>query len=270
MDSGGGMVPIGRTSHPPISGGPISLATPSPTFASNLPTIKPTSVSCQSGTKFHSSHASLSNAEMQYNSNHSTKGPQENDVQTLDSGVQYPRHRIHRRTKDQDNVSKANNNNALPSIRESAVSSNNNTQYNRGVQFDLEASAFPPLPGLDADLTKTHNASIETVNNDNSSQSQNRLSDVVKGTAKLKNIKEKDSATNYQQQLANSSRSASPGSSAGGHNTGLLEATTGSGGANTPAVPTVSISNPSASNTTDSTDIALSTITLTPPSSPDK
>ncbi|XP_046817195.1 la-related protein Larp4B isoform X1 [Vespa crabro] len=266
MDSGGGMVPIGRTSHPPISGGPVSLATPSPTFASNLPTIKPSSVSCQSGTKFHSSHAGLSTAEIQYNSNHSTKGPQENDVQTLETGVQYPRHRIHRRTKDQDTISKANNN-ALPSIRESTVSNNNNTQYNRGVQFDLEASAFPPLPGLDADLTKIHNTSVETVNND-SSQSQNRLSDVVKGTAKLKNIKEKDSATNYQQ-LANSSRPASPGSSAGGHNTGLLEATTGSGGANTPAVPTVSISNPSASNT-DSTDIALSTITLTPPSSPDK
>ncbi|KAK2588881.1 hypothetical protein KPH14_001745 [Odynerus spinipes] len=270
MDSGGGMVPIGRTSHPPISGGAVSLAAPSPTFTSNLPTIKPTSVSCQSGTKFHSSHAGISTAEMQYNSNHS-KGQQENDVQTLESGVQFPRHRIHRRTKDQDTLSKANNN-ALPSIRESTASSNNNTQYNRGVQFDLEASAFPPLPGLDADLTKSHNASTEAVNND-SSQSQNRLSDVVKGTAKLKNIKEKESAVNsqqyhHQQLTSNSSRSASPGSNAGGH-TGLLEATTGSGGANTPAVSTVSISNPSASNT-DSTDIALSTITLTPPSSPDK
>ncbi|KAI4491665.1 PREDICTED: la-related protein CG11505 isoform X1 [Polistes canadensis] len=264
MDSGGGMVPMGRTSHPPISGGPVSLATPSPTFTSNVPTIKSTPVSCQSGTKFHSSHAGLSNTEMQYNSN-PTKGPQENDIQTLETGVQFPRHRIHRRTKDQDTISKANNN-ALPSIRESTVNSNNNTQYNRGVQFDLEASAFPPLPGLDADLTKTHNATIETVNND-SSQSQNRLSDVVKGTAKLKNNKEKDPSANYQQ-LTNNSRSASPGSSAGGH-TGLLEANTGSGGSNTPAVATVSSSNQSASNT-DSTDIALSTITLTPPSSPDK
>lgn len=262
------MVPLGRSSHPPISGAPISLGASVPTFTSSLPTVKPTSSSYQTGTKFHSSHTSVVTGEVQYNSSHS-KG-QENDAPTLDTGVQFPRHRMHRRTKDQESLSKANSS-PLPSVRESTPASNNNTQCNRGVQFDLEASAFPPLPGLDADLAKSHNASVETVGAD-CTQSQNRLSDVVKGTAKLKNVKEKDppgSSQQYQQPTSNSSRSASPGSSAGGH-TGSLEAPAGSGSASTtPVASTNTSSNASASNN-DSTDIALSTITLTPPSSPDK
>ncbi|XP_031840264.1 la-related protein 4B isoform X2 [Nomia melanderi] len=268
MDGGGNMVPMGRTSHPPISGAPISLGATVPTFTSSLPTVKPTS-SYQTGTKFHSSHTNIVTGEVQYNNNHS-KGSQENDGQTLDTGVQFPRHRMHRRTKDQEMLSKANSS-PLPSVREPTPASNNNTQCNRGVQFDLEASAFPPLPGLDADLAKSHNASVETVGTD-CTQSQNRLSDVVKGTAKLKSVKEKEPAgtsQQYQQPTSNSSRSASPGSSAGGH-TGSLEAPTGSGSASTtPVTSTNTSSNASASNN-DSTDIALSTITLTPPSSPDK
>lgn len=270
MGGGGNMVPMGRTSHPPISGAPIPLGATVPTFTSSLPTVKPTSSSYQTGTKFHSSHTTIATGEVPYNSSHS-KGSQENDAQTLDSGVQFPRHRMHRRTKDQESLSKANSS-PLPSIRESAPASNNNTQCNRGVQFDLEASAFPPLPGLDADLAKSHNASVETVGTD-CTQSQNRLSDVVKGTAKLKSIKEKEptgtSQQYHQQPTSNSSRSASPGSSAGGH-AGSLEAPTGSGSTSTtPVVSTNVSSNASASNN-DSTDIALSTITLTPPSSPDK
>lgn len=268
MDSGN-MVPIGRTSHPPISGAPISLGASVPTFTSSLPTVKPTSSSYQTGTKFHSSHTTVATGEVQYNSSHS-KGSQESDAQTLDTAVQFPRHRMHRRTKDQESLSKANSS-PLPSVRESTPASNNNTQCNRGVQFDLEASAFPPLPGLDADLAKSHNASVETVGAD-CTQSQNRLSDVVKGTAKLKSVKEKEPAGSpqqYHQMTSNSSRSASPGSSAGGH-TGSLEAPTGPGSASTtPVVSTNTSSNASASNN-DSTDIALSTITLTPPSSPDK
>ncbi|XP_076657213.1 la-related protein 4B isoform X2 [Halictus rubicundus] len=269
MDGGGNMVPIGRTSHPPISGAPISLGATVPTFTSSLPTVKPTSSSYQTGTKFHSPHTTIVTGEVQYSNNHS-KGTQENDAQTLDSGVQFPRHRMHRRTKDQEMLSKANSS-PLPSVREPTPASNNNTQCNRGVQFDLEASAFPPLPGLDADLAKSHNASVETIGTD-CTQSQNRLSDVVKGTAKLKSVKEKEPAgtsQQYQQPTSNSSRSASPGSSAGGH-TGSLEAPTGSGSATTtPVTSTNTSSNASASNN-DSTDIALSTITLTPPSSPDK
>ncbi|XP_076299637.1 la-related protein 4B isoform X2 [Lasioglossum baleicum] len=270
MDGGGNMVPICRTSHPPISGAPISLGATVPTFTSSLPTVKSTSSSYQTGTKFHSPHTTIVTGETQYNNNHS-KGTQENDGQTLDSGVQFPRHRMHRRTKDQEMLSKANSS-PLPSVREPTPASNNNTQCSRGVQFDLEASAFPPLPGLDADLAKSHNASVETIGTD-CTQSQNRLSDVVKGTAKLKSVKEKEpagtSSQQYQQPTSNSSRSASPGSSAGGH-TGSLEAPTGSGSASTtPVTSTNTSSNASASNN-DSTDIALSTITLTPPSSPDK
>ncbi|XP_017755764.1 PREDICTED: la-related protein 4 isoform X2 [Eufriesea mexicana] len=270
MGGGGNMVPMGRTSHPPISGAPISLGATVPTFTSSLPTVKPTSSSYQTGTKFHSSHTTVATGEVPYNSSHS-KGSQENDAQTLDSGVQFPRHRMHRRTKDQESLSKANSS-PLPSIRESAPASNNNTQCNRGVQFDLEASAFPPLPGLDADLAKSHNASVETVGTD-CTQSQNRLSDVVKGTAKLKSIKEKEptgtSQQYHQQPTSNSSRSASPGSSAGGH-AGSLEAPTGSGSTSTTPVASTNVSSNASASNNDSTDIAFSTITLTPPSSPDK
>ncbi|XP_024220323.1 la-related protein Larp4B isoform X2 [Bombus impatiens] len=271
MDGGGNMVPMGRTSHPPISGAPISLGATVPTFTSSLPTVKPTSSSYQTGTKFHSSHTTVATGEAHYNSSHS-KGSQENDAQTLDSGVQFPRHRMHRRTKDQESLSKANSS-PLPSIRESTPASNNNTQCNRGVQFDLEASAFPPLPGLDADLAKSHNASVETVGTD-CTQSQNRLSDVVKGTAKLKSVKEKEptgtSQQYHQQPTSNSSRSASPGSSAGGH-AGLLEAPTGSSSTSTTtSVASTNVSSNASASNNDSTDIALSTITLTPPSSPDK
>lgn len=265
------MVPMGRISHPPISGAPISLGATVSTSTSSLPTVKPTSSSYQTGTKFHSSHTTIATGETQYSSSHS-KGSQENDAQTLDTGVQFPRHRMHRRTKDQESLSKANST-SLPSIRESTPASNNTTQCSRGVQFDLEASAFPPLPGLDADLAKSHNASVETVGTD-CTQSQNRLSDVVKGTAKLKSVKEKEptgsSSQYHQQPTSNSSRSASPGSSSAGGHAGLLETPTGSGSTSTtPVASTNASSNASASNN-DSTDIALSTVTLTPPSSPDK
>lgn len=272
MDGGGNMVSMGRTSHPPISGPPISLGATVPTFTSSLPTVKPTSSSYQTGTKFHSSHTTVAPGEAQYNNSHS-KGSQENDAQTVDSGVQFPRHRMHRRIKDQESLSKANNS-PLPSIRESTPASNNNTQCNRGAQFDLEASAFPPLPGLDADIAKSHNALVETVGTD-CTQSQNRLSDVVKGTAKLKSVKEKESAGTsqqyhqQQQPTSNSSRSASPGSSAGGH-AGSLEAPTGSGSTSATPVASTNVSSNASVSNNDSTDIALSTITLTPPSSPDK
>ncbi|KAG7211292.1 hypothetical protein KM043_010592 [Ampulex compressa] len=279
MDGGGSMVPLGRNSHPPISGGggAVSLG-PSggPTFATSLPSAKPTSSSYQSGTKFHSSHtAGLATEAAQYNSGGHAKGSQDNDTQTSsETGVQFPRHRIHRRTKDQEALSKGNNS-PLPSIRESAAaSSNSSAQLNRGVQFDLEASAFPPLPGLDAEPAKAHAVAPEAAGSD-TVQSQNRLSDVVKGTAKLKPIKEKEPAGTtsqqyHQQPTSNSSRSASPGA-AGGHSASLEAVTTGSQGtaSTTPVSSTATTSNASASNT-DSTDIALSTITLTPPSSPDK
>ncbi|XP_043286370.1 la-related protein Larp4B isoform X2 [Venturia canescens] len=264
---------------------------------------------------------------------------------------QFPRHRIHRRTKDQEPTGKGNNgSNTLPSMRESSAPASN-THYNRSVaQFDLEASAFPPLPGLDGDAPKSQNPNVETINVD-SPQSQNRLSDVVKGTAKLKGSVAKDKEPHQaqsqqqqqqqqqhhhhhhhhqqqqhqqhqgivgstsghvtsqqqqqpQQQTSNTSRSTSPGTNAAVCNTASVighateQPPTSSFGptiaiatsvvaSNTSvdtSVFTPSTNNPAAgsnnnnnsnitnnnNNNTDSTDIALSTITLTPPSSPDK
>ena len=280
---GGGMVQMGRVSHPPKieRGGPTSTGSTVPPLTSSLPPLKPTS-SYQTGTKFHSSHATSTAVETQFSTtSHNAKGSQENDAQTLDTTVQqFPRHRIHRRTKEQDAPSKANIS-PLPSIRETAPASN--VQYNRSiVQFDLEASAFPPLPGLDADIAKSHNATTEIVTAD-SLQSQNRLSDVVKGTAKLKGTKDKEQhaiggttghSTQQQQQTSTSSRSTSPGSSSAGHANagGNQEQTIGvtsiASNAAQSAASTASSNIPVVSKT--DSDIALSTVILTPPSSPDK
>ncbi|XP_021926482.1 la-related protein 4 [Zootermopsis nevadensis] len=72
------------------------------------------------------------------------------------------------------------------------------TDSSKGIQFDLEATAFPPLPGLEggAGVSCKSTPPVETVQVDSSSsQWENRLSDVVKGTTKPKstNTKEKDS-----------------------------------------------------------------------------
>ncbi|XP_012257082.2 la-related protein 4 isoform X2 [Athalia rosae] len=286
MDSGGGMGSMGRSSHPASSGAPVasgaSISTPS-----SLPTSKPSSSSSssyQTGTKFHSSHTATVSADAQFNnsggSNTSTSvshpkvSSESVEAQTAEAPVQFPRHRIHRRPKDQEAMSKANSS-PLPPIRESGLASS--SQHSRGVQFDLEAAAFPPLPGLDADPAKSHNASTEVAPADSlQSHWENRLSDVVKGTAKLKSTKDKElpvgSAPQHhqqQQQTSNSSRSASPGSSTGGPSAALEGVSNPGASSAAPATSTASNSNSSASNT-DSTDIALSTVTLTPPSSPDK
>ncbi|XP_034938802.1 la-related protein Larp4B isoform X3 [Chelonus insularis] len=301
MDSGGGnsggMVHMGRVNHPPKSGGGGggsggvgsggggSNSVPMvAVFTTNHPTSKPTSSSYQvGGTKFHSSHAASASGETQYASSHVAKVTPENETQNTDApGVQYPRHRIHRRTKDQDGMMSKTNNSALPSIRESGAggsgsstsassNSNNSQHYNRNVvQFDLEASAFPPLPGLDADPTKSHNVTTEPGTTVDSLQSQNRLSDVVKGTAKMKGTKEKETMSSSNQQIINSSRSTSPGSSASGQaaidNISATIGNTSSSVSSNAAVTAGAVS----SNTSVSTDITLSTVTLTPPSSPDK
>uniref|UniRef100_A0A6V7HXH0 Uncharacterized protein n=1 Tax=Bracon brevicornis TaxID=1563983 RepID=A0A6V7HXH0_9HYME len=138
------------------------------------------------------------------------------------------------------------------------------------VQFDLEAAAFPPLPGLDAD-NKNHNSTSDTsASNDSIQQSQNRLSDVVKGTAKLKitpTIKDNLQANQHNQQNAmNSSRSTSPGTS-GGINSSLDCNNTTAPAAVTIAPGGATTSTISSDNSTS--DAALSTVTLTPPTSPD-
>ncbi|XP_031784233.1 la-related protein Larp4B isoform X2 [Nasonia vitripennis] len=340
MDSGGNMVPMTRTSHPPLSGGPVSIGVAAPTLSNILPSAKPISSSYPTGTKFQSSHTPNVVGEAQYTSSHANKGSQESDAQAQDSTIQFPRHRTHRRTKDQETLSKANSSsNSLPSIREASgpSSSTSSTQHNRGVQFDLEAAAFPPLPGLDVNASKPHNSSSESTNPD-STQSQNRLSDVVKGTAKLKSTnKDKDPQQAQQQQhqqqstgpvtsppqyhhhnqqyhqpqhhqqhhqphqqhhvhhqhhhhqqqhhhqphqqhhhhhqhqaLINSqnSRSTSPGNQQQHHHQRVSsEAAAAAASSSAAAAP--SNSNTPANNNGDS-DVALGTVTLTPPSSPDK
>ncbi|KAK0093810.1 hypothetical protein PV326_012578 [Microctonus aethiopoides] len=359
-----GMVQMGRISHSSKSGGggsgsgninsnsgnATSVVIP-PVLTTSHPTTKQTSSSYQTGgAKIHQSHVTPVSGESQYasgggggvggsssSSNNSTSGgnsggghvvksASDNDNSNVDtpSSVQFTRHRIHRRTKDQDGVMSKTNNNSLNSIRESGVNanisgtasasstSNNNgniqQQYNRSiVQFDLEAAAFPPLPGLDADHTKSHITMTESVQAvDHSLQSQNRLSDVVKGTVKMKGAKERDttgaastSNFNTQQHTGNSSRSTSPGSNVGYHTVlDVATSTVGTTNANSSSSTTTtttttnnnnnnnssssSSSSSSISNTanapvttgvtstnTDTTDITLGTITLTPPSSPD-
>lgn len=211
------------------------------------------------------------------------------------SAPSFPRHRIHRRTKDQDAKIAAGNNHSLPAIKESlptsggSGSNSNGSGSGRssGVQFDLEAAAFPPLPGLDADHGKVSidvggGAGTGTVGIESSSQ--NRLSDVVKGTAKLKAaVKDKESSSNQQQPqpqqqpvtaspaaAAAASRSASPGSSTGIEVQGN---TLGNAAVSTNLANAAHVLNPSTvnnENTSSADAAALSTVALTPPTSPDK
>jgi len=158
-----------------------------------------------------------------------------------------------------------------------------------GVQFDLEAAAFPPLPGLDADHGKVSTDIGGSGTGTVESSSQNRLSDVVKGTAKLKAVvKDKESGnqqqpSQLQQQqtvappqpaiaTAIASRSTSPGANAGaetqGNAVGNAASTNSSGAAHILNPPTVNNENTSSVDT--ATAVLSTVIALTPPSSPDK
>ncbi|XP_071644148.1 uncharacterized protein Larp4b isoform X3 [Temnothorax longispinosus] len=293
-----------RSSHSPMTGGgnnSVSLSSSTSTYhASSLPPSKPlassSSSSYQSGTKFHSSSSAVSSVEHVKGASSSLSSAQDQDttaaVETSStpssSAPSFTRHRIHRRTKDQDAKVASGNNHSLPAIKESlpasggSGSNSNCGGRSSGVQFDLEAAAFPPLPGLDTDHGKTSTdvgsgGSAGTVGMESSSQ--NRLSDVVKGTAKLKAvIKDKESGGNQpqlqqQQQPAapaptavnTASRSASPGASTGAEAQGSAAASTNSANA------THILNPPTANENTSSADAAaLSTVALTPPSSPDK
>lgn len=279
----------------------VSLSSSTSTYhASSLPPSKPpassSSSSYQSGTKFHSSSSAVSSVEHAKGASSSLSSVQDQDTtaavessSTSSSAPSFARHRIHRRTKDQDTKVSTGNNHPLPAIKESLpVSGGSGSNSNCGggrsssVQFDLEAAAFPPLPGLDADHGK---ASTDAGSGGSAgavgmeSSSQNRLSDVVKGTAKLKAIvKDKESGNQPQLQqqqqpaapapaaMNTASRSASPGASTGVEAQGNAAASMNSANA-------THILNPSTANNenTSSADAAaLSTVALTPPSSPDK
>lgn len=150
------------------------------------------------------------------------------------------------------------------------------------MQFDLEAAAFPPLPGLDADHGKASTDIVGTgITNavGVESSSQNRLSDVVKGTAKLKTvIKDKESGSQQQPQVQQQQTATLPSATA---NVASRSASPGAAGTGTEIQGNTIVSTNSANaahalNTTSndnasSTDTAaLSTVPLTPPSSPDK
>lgn len=282
----------------------VSLSSSTSTYhTSSLPLSKPpaslSSSSYQSGTKFHSSSSAVSSIEHAKGASSSLSSAQDQDTTvTVESSStsssstpSFTRHRIHRRTKDQDTKVATGNNHSLPAIKESLPTnggngSNSNCGGSRssGVQFDLEAAAFPPLPGLDPDHGK---ASIDVGTGGNASavgmesSSQNRLSDVVKGTAKLKAVvKDKESGNQspqlqQQQQPAapapaaaanTASRSASPGANTGTEAQGNAATSTNSANA-THILNPPTVNN---ENTSPADAAALSTVALTPPSSPDK
>ncbi|XP_063986197.1 la-related protein Larp4B isoform X2 [Diachasmimorpha longicaudata] len=304
MDSGGSsnMAQMARTSHPQkssTSGQSVANQLP-PLQTQQIPISKASSSSYQqTGTKFHSSHSSgtvqqnVTNTSSQMNEpqysvihHHGTKvtssttpsSSSQDDNTSIENTIQYTRHRISRRTKEQETVglTKSNNNNnnnnsQVNQLRDNqvvtqTVTNTTGAPYSRGiVQFDLEASAFPPLPCLDADNKINNSTSDTTVGND-SLQSQNRLSDVVKGTAKLKITKDKEQLSNQhnQQGVTVNSRSTSPGTS------GTIYDCTNANATSVTSTAAISGGAMTSTNPSESSDIALSTITLTPPSSPDK
>lgn len=154
-----------------------------------------------------------------------------------------PRHRNRKRRED-DVV--ANNPQPLQNIVRDPL---------RGQEFDLEDSAFPPLPGFEAGAmasvskptTFTTNA-VETIQHNSNADAQmlqthwgeNRLADVVKGTAKTKGSKDNGSGPN-------SPRAMSPQQNTQGSQTTITKQTSMGNG-----------------------DLQLCTVTLTPPSSPEK
>ncbi|KAJ8977888.1 hypothetical protein NQ317_010083 [Molorchus minor] len=163
----------------------------------------------------------------------------------------------HRREKREDE----NNTNSQPvqtQIRESVNS--------RGAQFDLVDEAFPPLPGLDAGtltakLSQTVNTTVEVPQVQVPAETQpqghwgeNRLADVVKGTAKSKG--------------SNSSKE----SSSGGDNDSPRAISPQHFPQCNQIIRQTSVPGPPECRdaATESGDIQLSTVTLTPPSSPEK
>lgn len=56
MDGGSNMVPMARSSHPPMSGGPVSIGVAPQVIPNILPSAKPISSSYSTGTKYQSPH----------------------------------------------------------------------------------------------------------------------------------------------------------------------------------------------------------------------
>ncbi|XP_031346880.1 la-related protein 4 isoform X3 [Photinus pyralis] len=172
-----------------------------------------------------------------------------------------PRHR--RKRKDEESG---------PSSTQSVPPSNPREVVNAGAQFDLEDSAFPPLPEHSGNTVPIKPGQIVTVNSEivvpqncseqpqNSNWGENRLADIVKGSAKPKtSIKEASSGPE-----SDSPRTCSPTNVAQSIQNGPVKP---SNAYTSPEVkesitnnaPAVSISQNSPAN-----------LTLTPPNSPEK
>uniref|UniRef100_V5GQ78 La-related protein n=2 Tax=Anoplophora glabripennis TaxID=217634 RepID=V5GQ78_ANOGL len=166
-----------------------------------------------------------------------------------------PRHR--RKKRDDEN----------PSSSQPLQTQTREPVNSRGAQFDLVEEAFPPLPGLDAGTQPPSkqllvaNSTVEPPQSQVAIESQpqghwgeNRLADVVKGTAKSKgNGSSKESSSGGDN---DSPRAISPQHFPQCNQTMRQTSITGP---------------PECKDaTTESGDMQLSTVTLTPPSSPEK
>ncbi|XP_057666887.1 la-related protein 4 isoform X2 [Diorhabda carinulata] len=178
-----------------------------------------------------------------------------------------PRHR--RKKRDEDTTTNG----------QSVQMQSRETVNSRGAEFDLVEEAFPPLPGLDVGSQSNYkhqtvmNSTVEVSSSiqpapepqqipQQGHWGENRLADVVKGTAKIKV------------------------NSAGGGGGGSSKESSNGGGDDSPRAispqqfpPCNQTSRQNSGSTgppdykdvsTESADIQLSTVTLTPPSSPEK
>ena len=196
-----------------------------------------------------------------------------------------PRHR-RRRKEDEPPPSRGKPSSPLP---------NTSSNTRPGPQFDLEPNAFPPLPGL-SDAPATGTSAVKAVAVPDSSVSsvepsqshwENRLADVVKGTAKPKGHSSHSSAS--------SSSSASKDKEAGSSPRALTpppQTSQATASSTSTAVSSSSQSHPqphqhlqahtpvlhtssqpcvhSGTSTSSGNDSSLATVAMTPPSSPEK
>lgn len=172
-----------------------------------------------------------------------------------------------------------------------------------GPQFDLEANAFPPLPGLSeapaagTNAAKTVATPDNTVSSVEPSQShwENRLADVVKGTAKPKGQSSHSSASSSSSCNSSVTKEKEAGSSSSPRTLTPPPQTSQAGtgvGAPQSTAPVSSQSHPqphhnsqthapashtsaqpcvhSGISSSSGSDSALATVAMTPPSSPEK
>ncbi|XP_044732609.1 la-related protein 4 isoform X3 [Chrysoperla carnea] len=166
-----------------------------------------------------SNSGSVNRSDIEENSSLTYRSPNPT-AQSSNKDVPPPRHRPRRRRDDE-----------LPASPLPTAPARDHINM-RGSHFDLEAAAFPPLPGLEADsqipkplvipTSEVHVQQPEV----SSQWGENRLADVVKGTVKSKTFVNKEKDTNVNSSCIESSSNNT--------NTNRTESTS--------SMPTVSIS----------------------------